>query len=405
MKRDANKPSGTVPFGPARVSPGLDTDPIAQRTKAAMESRGKYTSPVGGGPSPAMPRLDMPATQGSTMATQAIAQRSPPPAPGPAVLAAAGMIQPPSVNTASSAPPGMMQQGPAKQVNMPLLPGDTLPDAARQDPAFREGAGSMYATSQPELARKYGVIRSGRIVPPQQLVGAKSSLSQETVKGLTAAVEFQKTRQTQENATDAHVEDAASAGPAGQAARFGQTSDAKPLTEEDRRKIAERIDDFDFHTLREMMLKDILNNDEQRKIIESRLESMDLASYIVDGFVTQYVRINSKLAYTFQSVDGETDLALKRLIVTEAKGFSVDDRYVLDRYAIMSMTCALVEVNNIKLPSYFDSEGHFNADLFWVKFTKVAKLGVHLLASVGINAYWFDIRVRKLLLAESLGNG
>jgi hypothetical protein len=52
-----------------------------------------------------------------------------------------------------------------------------------------------------------------------------------------------------------------------------------------------------------------------------------------------------------------------------------------------------------------DNSGHFDDDRFWDKFNKVSKLGIHILASIGTNAYWFDIRVRKMLVAESLGNG
>jgi hypothetical protein len=153
-----------------------------------------------------------------------------------------------------------------------------------------------------------------------------------------------------------------------------------------------------------MLMKDILNNDAQRKIIEDRLSAMDLSDYVTNGYVEQEVPINNKLRYTFRSVDGDTDLALKRLVVQEMKGFSADDRYILDKYAIMSMACILTRVNGTQLPDYLDQDGKFNEDRFWIKFNKVSKLGLHILASVGINSFWFDVRVRKLVVADALGN-
>lgn len=403
MKRDATKP--VTAFGPPQVAPGLTGDPIAEKTRRGMADRGKlpnaYSTPVGGGQSPPIPRLDLPAVEGSTMADQARGQRLPP--PGPAVAAASGFVAPkgPSADGSFRQP---APRGPSIQ------PADLLPEAARSDPNFREGQGSMYASSQPELALKYGVIRNKVPIAPQQLIAGTAvagKLKPETIEGLKAVSEFQKTRDQAES-EGSSVEAASAASVAGAAARLGQTSGEKPLTEEDRQRmknVAQNMDDFDWHTLREMMMKDLLNNEEQKKIIEERLEAMDLSDYVSNGFVEQKVAINSKLEYTFRSVDGTTDLALKRLVVKEAKGFALDDRYILDKYAIMGMACALTAINRMPLPDYLDEKGDFSDDKFWMKFNKVSKLGLHILASVGINSFWFDMRVRKLLVAESLGNG
>lgn len=263
----------------------------------------------------------------------------------------------------------------------------------------------MYAASNPGLAHKYGVIRGGKHIPPQQLQnGGKSGLSQATIEGLKTVADFQNKRQGAET-ENSSVEAAAASGAAGQAARFGQKGDEKPITPDERQRIQNSMDEFDFHTLREMMMKDILNNDEQRKLVEGRLQPMDLSEYVVNGYVEQEVPINSKLRYTLRSVDAETDLTLKRLVVKEMKGFSADDRYILDKYAIMSMAVMLSRVNGTQLPDYKDQNGDFNEEKFWEKFKKVSRLGLHIIASVGINCFWFDIRVRKLVVAEALGNG
>ena len=394
MRRDQQSTKPVSTFGAPRVAPGLSNDPVAARTMASMAQRGKvpgYNVPVAGGITPPIPRLDLPAAGSGTMSEQAADQRSPPPTPS--------FIQPGTVRPGS--PP--QRQGPPPSR---LLPSDTLPPEALKDPEYHEGMGSMYASSNPALAYKYGVIRNGVRIAPQQLqAGTKQGgLSQQTIEGIQAAVDIQKQRESMDSPT-AGVEAAAAAGSAGAAARLGQQSDEKPLTPEDRQKIQNSMDDFDFHTLREMMMKDILNNDEQRKLIEGRLEQMDVADYVMNGFVEQEISINSKLRYTFRSLGGHTDLALKRLVVKEMKGFSADDRYILDKYALMSIACVVTRINGVELPDYIDNEGNFDDERFWVKFNKVSRMGLHILASIGINSFWFDIRVRKLCVADKLSFG
>jgi hypothetical protein len=390
MKRDQAKQETS--FGGPRVAPGFDADPIAQRTRQGMADRGLYQTPVGGEASPPIPRLDMPAAEGSTMADQANAQRMPPPGPAVGFGQQGGLPQRPSPTT----PP------------LGLLPGDILVDEAKKDPAFIEGQGSMYATSQPNLARKYGIVRNGRRIAPQEIQSQPGGLKKETVEGLTAAMNFQEQRKKAESQESA-AETASASGPAGAGARLGQDGSEKPLSEDDRRRLRDaqlQTDDFDFHTYREMLMKDLINNEDQKKLIEGRLTPMDVSDYIVNGFVEQTVPINSKLTYVFRSTDGQVDLALKRMIVKEVKdGFTHDDRYILDKYAMMSIACSIHKINNITLPDYRDANGNFDDVKFWEKFNRVVKFGLHIIASLGVNGFWFDVRVRKLMVADSLGNG
>ena len=50
-------------------------------------------------------------------------------------------------------------------------------------------------------------------------------------------------------------------------------------------------------------------------------------------------------------------------------------------------------------------EPELDEDAFWKKFEYVARFPFHMLASLGVNYFWFDVRVRKLFVAEKLGNG
>ena len=83
------------------------------------------------------------------------------------------------------------------------------------------------------------------------------------------------------------------------------------------------------------------------------------------------------------------------------------DRYLLDKYALMGMTCALVKVhkNQPPLPDHRNERGDFDDNRFWEKFNKVIKLPLPMIASLGVHYFWFDVRVRKLFRVEKLKNG
>jgi hypothetical protein len=291
-----------------------------------------------------------------------------------------------------------------------ILPNDILPDEAMQDPDFKQGQGSRYAASQPAMAMKYGVIRGTQRIAPQQLATPNKGLSDKTLEGLKALQDAQTLRGKAES-SDARIEREAAGSPAGAAGRLGNAPNDGPqikpqLSEKEAVEIANKMDDFDFNTLREMMMKDILNNDAQRKIIEARCEPLDISDMLVSGFVTQRVPIiPGKFEPTFASGRGDEDLAIKRLIMLESKSIEVAEKYLLDKYSLMGTTIGLQAINGMPYPSHLDQFGKFNEELFWVKFDKVSKLPFHMLSSLGVNYYWFDIRVRKLFVAEAMGNG
>ena len=202
----------------------------------------------------------------------------------------------------------------------------------------------------------------------------------------------------------------AAAGPAGMAGRLGNSPGAGPTTEAAAARsaadIAKNMDDFDFNTLREVMMKDIINNEDQRKIIEARCEPMTIDDIITRGFVTQRVPIiPKKFEPTFTSLSGDDDLALKRLVMVESRGLEVSERYLLDKFSLMTLAAGLHQVNNNPMPEFRDNEGHFDDEMFMAKFKHIIRLPFHMLASIGVNYFWFDIRVRKLFVAESVGNG
>ena len=268
----------------------------------------------------------------------------------------------------------------------------------------------MYASSQPNLAYKYGIIRGGQRMAPQSMGQAQKGLSDKTIEGLKAVQDAQALRQKIDSG-DADAERESAASSAGAAGRLGNAPTDGPqvdptASQKNLVDAVKKLDDFDFNTFREMMMKDIINNTEQQTIIESRCAPLDIGDLIMKGYVTQRVPIlPGKFEPEFRSMTGSEDLAIKRLVMKESKGLEVSDRYLLDKFSLMAVTIGLSAINGNTFPDHRDSNNRFDEAKFWDKFNFVTNYPFHMLASLGVNYFWFDIRVRKLFVAEKMGNG
>lgn len=360
----------------------------ARRAKSKLP---KVDMPVAGGEGPAIPRLDRPpAQEGLTMEQLAHLERGP-------QAPADGFVEPPSAG---------------RTPELRIMPMDVLPNAAKDDPEFREGNGAMFAANQKHLALKYGVIRNGKPIPPQQLVGTGDrQLRPETLQDIRKIQELQAQQNSQRMPDGSPSTEVSDAGRA--AATVGNVpgdNDDKPLTDSEKQELEKaitRMDEFQFDAWRQAMMKDILNNPEQKEIIEERLEPMDVGDLVTTGFLVQKVPIvPGKFEVSFMTQDGETDLALKRLIMEDTQSLGeITERYYLDRFAFMAVAAAIYAINGKPLPDHRDDKGNFDPDKFRHKFNIVLKYPIHMLASIGVNVTWFEARVRALFRAEKLGNG
>lgn len=362
----------------------------------------KYVEPVGGPPSPSIPRLDAQVQQGRTMAEQAEESNS----SAPELMAQMATQRQGSIVEPIGA-------SGARRPVLALQPGDILPEEAQAHPAFRSGQGALFAMNQPELAARFGVIRNGVRIPPQALTaGPAGQLRPETMQGLR---DLEELRAKQGLSNEKEAEKEVEEGTAGHSAKAGRPlGKGKEATAEEQKKVEEAIeamDSFDYDSLRQAMNRDVLNNPDQREIIEARCKSLDIDDLILRNRVSQDVPViidaNGKIRFVvrYTSMTGDDDLALKRLIMTESKSVEVNDRYLLDKFAFMSLSCGLTAINNNTVPSHLNKEGEFDETEFWKKFHWVMKRPLHMLACIGVNHTWFEMRVRKLFVAEKLGNG
>lgn len=420
--KDKNAPAH---FGPPQVTAGVSVDPAAAKymrqsvaARPPLPPPAEHAQPVGGVPAPPIPPLTGSPTDAGLVMADYAARRVPLSPAQQAVLgvgAAAGappsFVQPasptaprappwadqppPLVQPAPTAPPRPMTQG--------LLMGDTLPERAKSDPQYQHGLGSDMAMNQPAMAYKYGVVRNGRHIAPQQLNSGRPGLRPETKEGIAAVVrEMEQAHAERQPPPDERA--AAAASRLGAAPEGGEPSEAK-------KSALETLDDWDFMKLRAVM-SDILSNDNQRVIVEERLEPLSLDDLLMQGWVTQEVPIvvdpvtkQKKFFPTFRTVTAQTDNLLKLLLMKEVRALELRGAYFDEKFAMMAACASTLEINGRPLPEYLDAYGKFDEEKFWEKFNKFVLLPVHTVSSLGVHAFWFDMRVRQLHVAERIKNG
>lgn len=377
--------------------------PHALAYARSLEAR-QHNPPVAGGPLPPIPRLDfenplLPPT--GAPRTPPLPPQAPPkasmPVPGGLGPAAAG---PASSIFGPSAAPGTKVDYAAQGIQND----DMLTPEACKDPSYVQGFGAGFAVNQPALAYKYGVLRRGSFIPAQALRGPTPAAD-----AADKAAQFQALI----NAQARSVQDKAEQERRAREAKEEQGTvgvAAPPATAADKpaapAKALPMLDNFDIDTMRQLMNKDLLNNDEQRNIIEARLKPMSLTDLIIQGYVRQLVPIHpGTLEYEYQSLPSSLRVDLKRLVTIEARKLDVTDDYLIDRHTILEIVCGIYAINGQVLPDYRDAEGNFSEEALNRKYAMVARMNNHLISSLGVNQIWFEARVRKLFVVEAVKNG
>lgn len=185
------------------------------------------------------------------------------------------------------------------------------------------------------------------------------------------------------------------------AAQGKETEVEKEMKKDIEAEKEDLFDMFDFTGKNEA--ERILNNKKRKKEIEDRCEPMRLEDLIMKDEVQQDVPIiPGKFTVRYRSATPYENLFVKRLMSEEKV---TSDQYLLERYGIMQLTCSLMSINGAGLPSHLDETGLPNEDLFHKKMKMIMKKSAYVIADLGINFYWFDLRVRKLLNPDDLKNG
>lgn len=147
----------------------------------------------------------------------------------------------------------------------------------------------------------------------------------------------------------------------------------------------------------------LLNNKKRREDIESRCAPMKFEDLLYKNEVQQKVPIlPGQFEPVFRSTTPEESLFIKRYI---AKEQAISDQYLWEKYNICLLACALVSINDVMLPDHRLNSGEPDEKLFEAKLKNLLKKSGYIVADLGINYTWFDVRVRKLITADGLKNG
>jgi hypothetical protein len=256
---------------------------------------------------------------------------------------------------------------PAAAVAAPFAP---LPPQAQEDPRFRPGVGSMFQGNQPQLRDP---ARAGATEGD----GYRPHLSDESVESMRALAAFHETaqaHQTKEN------EQKHRSGP-----DTSILADENPGVQDELKRLLGSDEVWNK-----------LNNPERRKRIEEKLEPMDLMDIILEGEIRQTIPVREGLSVELRSVGGDEDLEVKRLMATE----SGSDRYLMDKFTLMSLCLGIVQINGKPLPTHLKNQ-EFDEEMFLNKFKKLTRFPLQFLADLGVQYMWFDDRVRDLLVGET----
>lgn len=179
--------------------------------------------------------------------------------------------------------------------------------------------------------------------------------------------------------------------------------DAKKAEEEAR--LARLFEEFDFGDNRGQVDK-ILDNKKRRQEIESRCKEMDFEDLLMKDEVEQRVPIiPGKFEPKFRSL---TPIETTYLAQRMSKETVQTDRYLGEKYNLLLLCCSLVDINGTPFPDHrkITREG-FELDdkLFEEKLRVIMRKSAYIIADLGVNYMWFDIRVRKLLNPDAAKNG
>jgi hypothetical protein len=177
------------------------------------------------------------------------------------------------------------------------------------------------------------------------------------------------------------------------------------LDEAEVKKAAEEEDFFDsaFDFAGRGEAERILNNKKRRKEIEARCDPMKFEDLLYKDEVQQVVPIMpEKFEPTFRSFSPEESLFIKQIMSREP---NQNDQYLLEKFSLAQLTCALVSINGKPLPDHRDKDGSPDEKLFRDKLKTITKKSAYIVADLMINYAWFDLRVRRLLNPDDLKNG
>jgi hypothetical protein len=229
---------------------------------------------------------------------------------------------------------------------------------------------------RPQAGGPSGLTEEGGVAPRPP---GSPVLSQETAEALAALGEASKN-----------------------AAADSKKAEEEKKTEKDKEVVEDLFAEFSFGGQNEAVR--VLNNKKRKEEIESRCLPMDFEDLLMKDEVHQVVPIiPTKFVPVFRSMRPEDSLFIKQYL---AKDQAVSDTYAMEKLLLCQLACALVSLNGKDLPDYRSGPDQSpDENLFKAKLRILTRKSAYIIADLCLNYEWFDMRVRRLIVPEKLGNG
>ena len=150
-----------------------------------------------------------------------------------------------------------------------------------------------------------------------------------------------------------------------------------------------------------------IQTEEQKKIIEKRLEddglTMSISQMYEQGEFRQKVPIiPGEFEAEYRTITPEEDVKIKEMMGEEDENVSI--RYLQDKYAVVSLVCALRSVNGRVLPEHFTAKG-WDKKGYQEKAKIIFRMPMPAVWSLMVHNTWFYERTQKVFKMEELKNG
>jgi len=143
---------------------------------------------------------------------------------------------------------------------------------------------------------------------------------------------------------------------------------------------------------------------EQKELIEKRLEPIDLSQMFIEQEFRQVVPIiPGKFEVEYRSISGYEDEHLKLMLSDEPE--NVSTRYLGDKYATLSLICAVRVLNGKELPLHYTPQKGWDDKNFEKRGKLVMGLPATAVWSLMVHATWFDQRCKGLFKVSEIKNG
>jgi len=273
----------------------------------------------------------------------------------------------------------------------------TPPLRGKQPPKLT-GVGSGYSFNRDMAAGKLnGPITLGEAMDMHEKEKkAQAGLSPETVSALQMAQANRGQAPVDDNQVQEEVADAMQ-----QAQQEGDLDAAE-------RKITERNQPepfpVDFEALGGLRLR--LMTKERRKVIEDRLEPLDLSDLVLGRGINQQIPVvPGKLVIELRTQSQRENLWCLQYIWD----FGGSQLYQQELLNTCRLTCSLVSINGKMIPDHRKEVGKPGEDVdkeaFKTKLGIVSGLPVQFVADLSVQLMWFEDRVNDLFGHDSLKNG